>query len=190
MRWSRTLTVAALVLVALGPRGGAVEPMPWGAYVTAVEAYEMKTARPDGVLLVDVRDPIEIMFTGFSPVVDVNVPFQFADPTRWNERSSAFVMARNPAFADGIAAALTARGLEESAPVILMCRSGGTRGGPAAEVLQARGFSEVYVVSDGFQGDTARDHPNGPLRIENGWQNSGLPWGWRLDREKIHGRAE
>ena len=190
MRWSRTLTVAALVLVALGPRGGAAEPMPWGAYVTAVEAYEMKTARPDAVLLVDVRDPVEIMFTGFSPVVDVNVPFQFADPARWNEQGSVFAMARNPDFARGIEAALEARGLDRDDAVILMCRSGGTRGGPSAEVLADAGFTDVYVVIDGFQGDSPRDHDNGPLRIVDGWQNSGLPWGWRLDRAKIHVRAE
>lgn len=48
----------------------------WGLYVDAREAYEMKTG-PQGsqILLVDVRDPVEIMFTGFSDVVDINVPY-------------------------------------------------------------------------------------------------------------------
>ena len=42
----------------------------WGLYVDSKEAYEMKTgAGGQKVLFVDVRDPIEIMFTGFTDTV-------------------------------------------------------------------------------------------------------------------------
>lgn len=47
----------------------------WGLYVDSREAYQMKTgAHGKDILLVDVRDPIEIMFTGFTDVADLNIP--------------------------------------------------------------------------------------------------------------------
>lgn len=101
----------------------------WGLYVDAREAYEMKTG-PEGdkVLFVDVRDPVEIMFTGFTDVVDVNVPFLLADRTQWNDKKNVLRMAPNPDFADAIARALAERNLGKDAAIVLMCRSGGTRG--------------------------------------------------------------
>lgn len=56
----------------------------WASYFEAFEAHAMKIAHPNEVLFVDVRDPVEIMFTGFSDVVDGNAPCQLADPTRFN----------------------------------------------------------------------------------------------------------
>lgn len=89
----------------------------------------MKTG-PEGdkVLFVDVRDPVEIMFTGFTDVVDVNVPFLLADRTQWNDKKNVLRMAPNPDFADAIARALAERNLGKDAAIVLMCRSGGTRG--------------------------------------------------------------
>ncbi|MCR9219063.1 MAG: sulfurtransferase [Alphaproteobacteria bacterium] len=163
---------------------------PWGLYLTAAEAYEMKQARGDDVLFVDVRDPIEIMFTGFTDAVDVNVPFLLSDPSKWNAKKNVFAMARNPAFAAGVEAALAARGLDRSAPVIVMCRSGGSRGAPSAKALQGLDLEAVYVVVDGFEGGTVKDHPNGPWRLKDGWKNSGLPWSYRLNPDKMHFRQE
>jgi hypothetical protein len=41
-------------------------------------------------------------------------------------------------------------------------------------------------VVDGFEGDTAKDGPNKGKRAVNGWKNSGLPWSYQLDKEKVH----
>lgn len=116
----------------------------------------MKAARGDAVLFVDVRDPVEIMFTGFADGVDVNVPFLLSNPAKWNEKRSVFAMETNPDFARAIEAALLARGLDRSAPVILICRSRGERCAPSAKVLEPFGFAEVHVVVDGFEGGSSK----------------------------------
>ncbi|WP_281967965.1 rhodanese-like domain-containing protein [Roseovarius nanhaiticus] len=162
----------------------------WGLYLTAREAYEMKVSKGDDVLFVDVREPIEIMFTGFTDVVDVNVPFLMVDPTAWNPEKPVLQMRRNPEFAATIAAEMEARGMDKDTPVMLMCRSGGTRGAPSANALKDLGLSAVYVVVDGFEGGTVKDDPRGPWRLKNGWKNSDLPWGYAMNKDKIPLRAE
>lgn len=188
--------LAAVLPLMLGaaPAQAADEPddparqTPWGLYLTAAEAYEMKQAEGDAVLFVDVRDPVEIMFTGFTDVVDRNIPFLLSDPSQWHAKKPVFKMARNPSFAADVEAALAEAGLDSSAPVILMCRSGGSRGAPSAKALEALGLEEVYVVVDGFEGGTVKDHPNGPWRLKNDWKNSGLPWSYSLNKEKMYFR--
>lgn len=194
---ARILAAAAFALVVLtGLQALAADAptdpkkqTPWGLYLTAKEAHDMKVAQGAAVLFVDVRDPVEIMFTGFTNVVDVNVPFLLSNPAKWNKKKSVLLMERNPDFAAGIEVALEARGLPKATPVILMCRSGGTRGAPSAKALDGKGFEAVYVVIDGFEGEAVKDHPNGPWRLKNGWKNSGLPWGYTLNPEKIFMRG-
>jgi len=182
---------AALALTLAGPASAAPEPddpakqTPWGLYLTAREAYEMKQAMGDAVLFVDVREPVEIMFTGYTDVIDVNVPFLLVNPSKWNPKKSVLAMEPNPDFAAGVMTALEVRGLDKATPVILMCRSGGTRGAPSARALEGFGLEHVYVVVDGFEGSTSKDDPNGPWRRVNGWKNSGLPWSHRLNPGKI-----
>jgi rhodanese-related sulfurtransferase len=157
----------------------------WDLYLSSTEAYAMKQAQGGKVLFVDVRDPIEIMFTGFTEVVDVNIPFQMADRARWNDKKPVYVMDANPRFEADIAAALQARGLSKDTPVILMCRSGGERGAPSARMLEGKGYQQVYVVVDGFEGDTVKDGERKNWRLVNGWKNSGLPWSYKLDKAKM-----
>lgn len=194
-RFAALLLGAALMAPAL-PASAAPEPddpakrTEWGLYLTSREAYEMKQEMGDAVLFVDVREPIEMMFTGFTDVVDVNVPFLLVNPAKWNPKKPKFAMEPNPDFASGVMAALEARGLGTETPVIVMCRSGGSRGAPSANALQPLGLEEVYVVVDGFEGGTLKDHPNGPWRLKDGWKNSGLPWSYDLNPEKVYTRPE
>ncbi|MGB9354245.1 MAG: hypothetical protein WCB21_01785 [Azonexus sp.] len=82
----------------------------WGLYVDSREAYQMKTGgRGQEMLLVDVRDPIEIMFTGFADVVDANVPYMTNNRQKWNDKKSVFAMEVNPAFEPLVAKALGAQ---------------------------------------------------------------------------------
>jgi rhodanese-related sulfurtransferase len=187
----RDLLLAAAVALALAGAAPAAEPpsdparqTSWGLYLDAREAAAMKQEMGDAVLFVDVRDPVEAMFTGFATMVDVNVPLLLADRTEWHPEKPVFAMKPNPGFAAGIEAALAARGLDKSAPVILMCRSGGERGAPSAKALEGLGFEKVYVVVDGFEGSTAKD-PEAPWRNVDGWKNSGLPWSYKLDKSKF-----
>ena len=78
----------ALTLIAVTSQA-APEPQnpkkqtPWHLYVDSSEAYAMKQEQGNKVLFVDVRDPIEIMFTGFTDVVDINVPFKLSNRSKW-----------------------------------------------------------------------------------------------------------
>ena len=158
----------------------------WNLYVDSREAYDMKQKLGDKMLLVDVRDPIEIMFTGFTDVVDINIPFKLANGSVWNDKKPVFLMEVNPDFEAEIAAALEARGLTKEAPVVIMCRSGGTRGAPAIKYLENKGYKQVYVVTDGFEGGKIKDGDRKNWRLKNGWKNSGLPWSYKLNKEKMY----
>jgi hypothetical protein len=67
-----------------------------------------------------------------------------------------------------------------------MCRSGGTRGAPDANLLFEKGFKKVYVVTDGFEGSSLKDGDKKGWRLKNGWKNSGLPWSYKLNKEKMY----
>lgn len=158
----------------------------WGLYLDAREAFEMKTREGGKVLFVDVRDPVEIMFTGFTDVVDVNVPLMTVDRTRWDDKRPTYKLVNNAGFEAGIAAALAERGLDKRTPVILMCRSGGERGAPSAKQLEGKGYQSVYVVVDGFEGDTVKTGERKNWRMVNGWKNANLPWSYKLDTSKMY----
>lgn len=189
-------TLALVAAIGLSAAAAHAAPAPkdpkkqtdWGLYLTSKEAYDLKKKMGKGALFIDVREPIEIMFTGFTDVVDANVPYLLANPTKWHPKKPVLAMERNPNYANDVAKALADRGLSKDAPIILMCRSGGTRGAPSARALQGMGFKKVYVVVDGFEGSTDKGNPNGPWRVVNGWKNSGLPWSYKLNPAKIYMR--
>lgn len=158
---------------------------PWKLYVNSQEAYEMKQKLGNSALLVDVRDPIEIMFTGFAPTVDVVVPFMVANRNKWNDQRSVYQVEKDPNFEPNLAKALAARGLSKDAPIILMCRSGGERGAPSAKELWGKGYTQVFVVTDGFEGDTVKEGEKKNWRLVDGWKNSNLPWSYKLDKTKF-----
>ncbi len=194
----RALILAAMLVstVTVTPAFAAEAPTdpkkqtPWGLYLTSSEAYDMKSDKGDGALFIDVREPIEIMFTGFTDVVDVNIPYLMVNPTKWNSKKPVFAMERNPDFAQQVSDAMRARGLGKETPVILMCRSGGKRGAPSARALADLGLEAVYLVVDGFEGSSSKTDPNGPHRNVSGWKNSGLPWSYALNTEKVFVRPE
>lgn len=190
--WKKTLTTIAAVILCTSSLHAAEPPRDqarqtsWGLYVDSREAYQMKTGeRGKDMLLVDVRDPIEIMFTGFTDVVDINIPYLVSNRQKWNDKKNVFAMEVNPDFEAAIARALAARNLGKDAPILLMCRSGGERGAPSARMLEGKGYTQVYVVTDGFEGDTVKDGEKKNWRLVNGWKNSGLPWGYQLNRSKF-----
>ena len=191
MRLRKTLSISIFAIASISPLFAADAPKDpsrqtsWGLYVDSREAYQMKTGESGAeVLFVDVRDPIEIMFTGFTDVVDVNVPYMSSNRQKWNDKKNVYAMEVNPAFEAQIAKALADRKLSKDSPVVLMCRSGGERGAPSAKMLEGKGYKQVYVVTDGFEGDTVKDGDKKHWRLVNGWKNSGLPWGYTLNKAK------
>ncbi|MEE4295662.1 MAG: rhodanese-like domain-containing protein [Wenzhouxiangella sp.] len=154
--------------------------------ISAAEAFEAASDPERQVLFVDVRDPIEIMFIGWTDVVDINIPFLLVQRDAWNDERGSFPMPRNPRFAEQVGAALESLGMGRNATIITMCRSGSARGGASAEALREAGFPNVFYVRHGFQGDRLSEGEQAGMRLKNGWQNEGLPWQPRFNPDKIY----
>ena len=173
-----------LFALLLLPLLSTAEEDPWALH--PAEGHRRVQAHGDELLFVDVRDPVEIMFVGFTDAVDLNIPFRLVNTEELNPQGTAFAMPLNPRFAEEVRAALKAKGLDETATIITMCRTGGARGRPSAEYLRENGFPNVWYVENGFQGEPAEEGVRKGHRNRNGWQNEGLPWRLGFDPEKIH----
>lgn len=151
-------------------------------YLTAPEAFAMKTGQGDGVLFIDVRTKGEFMFLGSPTVIDANIPYaDLEEPVVWDAANKRYKLTLNSDFVAAVAARLEQRGLDRQAPVIVMCRSG-DRSAHAADLLRKAGYARVYTVLDGFEGDSDKDG----RRTVNGWKNAGLPWTYRMDENKAY----
>jgi rhodanese-related sulfurtransferase len=71
---------------------------------------------------------------------------------------------------------------EQFAPsdtILLYCATGG-RAAMAVNALAKAGFTKVYNIVNGLEGDRIDD--SGSVfhgkHMRNGWKNSGLPWGY------------
>lgn len=152
-----------------------------GLYMTALEASEAAAADRGKVLFIDVRTPGEVMFVGAADATDANVPFvDLAIPTTWDAKNNRLLLVRNEAFVAKVEARLDAKRLGKSDRVIVMCRSG-DRSAKAVDTLADAGFTNVWTVIDGFEGDLSKDG----RRDVNGWRNAGLPWTYKLDKTKL-----
>jgi len=156
-----------------------------GLYMTAEDAYKHTMDNMDKTLFVDVRTPSELNYLGAVTVMDAHVPLVFMDTTAWNDKKHRYKRANNTNFVSDIDAALTKKGLTKNDTVILMCRSG-SRSAFAANKLADAGYTKVYNVVDGYEGDKAKDDPNKGKRTVNGWKNSGLPWTYSLNKDYMY----
>jgi len=173
-----------LLLLVIGWSAVAAQAVELG--ISAQEVYAQVQKADSKVLLVDVRDPVEVMFVGFTDAVHINVPYLIVDRTGWDDKRGVYKLFQNPDFAAQIKAALEKRGLPMDAEVITMCRSGSERGEPSAAFLRANGFPNARFVINGFQGSALKDGPQAGLRLQNGWQNSGLPWSMKMNPAKMY----
>ena len=181
----------ATVLV-VGPALAAEEPAKATArtkaklYVTAEEAYRLITENDSRVVLVDVRDPVEVMFTGFTPMTDIHVPYKLVNSSVWDDRRGTYKADLNPNFVTEMESALNRIGADTETPIIFMCRSGATRSAPAADAMYRRGYRNVYTMVDGFEGGKAKSGALEGARVVNGWKNSGLPWSYQLKEDTMY----
>jgi rhodanese-related sulfurtransferase len=150
-----------------------------GLYLTAQDAYEKWKSDPKQVKILDVRTPEEYIFVGH-PAMAWNVP-SMLQTYQWDSSGRKLPMKPNPAFV------ARAKGLfKPSDTLLVICRSGG-RSAKAVDLLAEAGFKQVYNVIDGMEGDVV-DDPESIFhgkRVRNGWKNSGLPWTYDLDPEKM-----
>lgn len=183
----RLLATTALVALLFVPPAFAEEADAYretklGLYVSASEAWELMQ-EDERAVLIDVRDPIEIKFTGFAEHTDIHVPWVLADRDSFDAEAKTWPTVKNPDFAEQVQAELEALGVDEEDPIIVMCRSGATRSAPAADAITEMGFSQVYSVTDGFEGNTLKEGDSKGVRAVDGWRNAGLPWSYEIDPE-------
>ena len=150
-----------------------------GLYVTAKEAYDKWQADPENITVLDVRTTEEYLFIGHAPMA-WNVPLM-SQTHEWDADKRYFKMQPNPAFI-----AQVKEFAQPSDTILVMCRSGG-RSAMAVNKLAEAGFTNVYNITDGMEGDAVKDPESvyQGQRLKNGWKNSGVPWTYKPNPEQM-----
>ncbi len=128
--------------------------LPYGGALTPREAHELLQSAP-GARLVDVRTHAEWDWVGRIPgAVEIEwMQYPGNQP--------------NPHFT-----AQLVHQVDKEVLVMFICRSG-ARSHKAAETAVQAGYTEVYNVLEGFEGDK---DANGQRNKVGGWRHAGLPW--------------
>lgn len=127
--------------------------LPYAGSVTPQHAWSLHAAGE--AVLVDVRTAEERTFVGRVPDT-LHVA--------WATGTS---LTRNPRFVRELEAKTG-----KDAVIVLLCRSG-NRSALAAEAAAKAGFTNVFNVLEGFEGDL---DDAGRRGSRNGWRFHGLPW--------------
>ena len=127
--------------------------LPFAGALTPPQAWALVSAGQ--ARLIDVRSGEERHFVGHVPC---SLHVAWATGTGLN---------RNPRFLRELEAKVG-----KSAVVILLCRSG-KRSAQAAQVATEAGFTQVFHVLEGFEGDL---DARGQRGHHNGWRFHELPW--------------
>ncbi|MBF0218387.1 MAG: rhodanese-like domain-containing protein [Gammaproteobacteria bacterium] len=137
--------------------------MPTVKNLTPEAAFALLSSNPRAVL-VDVRSSMEFLFVGHPKGA---IHLAWIDEPDW---------VVNPDFVRQVRELMLGGASDNfgnaAAPVILICRSG-KRSLEAGQLLLEAGFSEVYNVLDGFEGERDANHQRSTL---GGWRFVGLPW--------------
>ena len=132
---------------------GRAAGLDYAGEVTPAEAHQLAE---DGVAaIVDVRTRPEWEFVGHvedAPLIE------------WRPYGAA---APDPGFAARLAARYP-----RDAAILLLCRSG-VRSHHAAVAAAKAGFTRVFNILEGFEGELDADGRRGTM---GGWRRAGLPW--------------
>ena len=189
----RTLFAASLALaMAIGSAGAALagsiessvdasalpkgKTTPLGLYLTPSDAHKALQADP-GIVFLDVRDPIEISYVGHAQGVDAIVPLRIATH-KFDPKKGSYAYRGNDNFMAEAEAAIARAGASKDTPIFLICRSG-SRSATAAKMLIEAGYTSVWNLVEGFEGDKN----DAGARAVNGWRNAGLPWAYKIPAE-------
>ncbi|MFA5171802.1 MAG: rhodanese-like domain-containing protein [Sulfuriferula sp.] len=128
--------------------------LPYSGALTPAEAYYLSQHVPSA-RIIDVRSHAELDLVG---VVESAENVEWQTYPGWQP---------NPNFIVQLKASVDPESL-----VMFMCRTGG-RSNSAAIAAQAAGYSEVFNILEGFEGDK---NEAGHRGYKNGWKVAGLPW--------------
>jgi rhodanese-related sulfurtransferase len=128
--------------------------LPFAGSVEPQAAWQL--VQSEQALLLDVRTNEERIFVGHVPA---SLHVAWMTGTSFN---------RNPRFAREVEAKVR----DKNAVLLLLCRSG-KRSASAAEALTKAGFTQVFNVAQGFEGDLNDLQQRGH---SGGWRWHALPW--------------
>lgn len=150
-----------------GQRGSRVHAVSRGfaGEVDAATAWR-RLQESRGAVLIDVRTRAEWAFVG---VPDLSALGKEPVLVEWQTFPGG---AANERFVDALATELAARGVERSAELFFICRSGG-RSASAAAAMTAAGYTQCFNVVGGFEGRLDEQRHRGTVE---GWKAAGLPW--------------
>ena len=123
-------------------------------HLNALEAAEFLQKHPEAKLI-DIRSSMEFLFIGH-PVDSIHIG--------WMEEPDWDI---NPNFVEDIKAVQT-----DNSPIVMICRSGNRSEKAGVQLLEA-GLSNIYHISDGFEGERDDNDHRSTL---NGWRFFNLPW--------------
>lgn len=121
--------------------------------VTPRDAWELTES--GAAILIDVRTAEEYKYVGHVPGTPL---------VQWQ---SGAALTRNPRFTRELAGKAGKNDV-----ILLICRSG-KRSAAAAEAATRAGFTRVFNVLEGFEGEITADGQRGAT---GGWRFHGLPW--------------
>ena len=126
-------------------------------HLKPTEAHAFLTTNPNA-LFIDCRSEMEYLFVGH-PDGALHVA--------WNDGADWEI---NPHFVGQVKKLAGTN--QAHRPIVLICRSG-NRSEDAGAALEQAGFTDVYHVVHGFEGDLDEQHHR---NARNGWRFDGLPW--------------
>ena len=132
----------------------AASQLPYAGGVSPAAAWELFSTQD--VLLVDVRTGEERKFVGHVPD-SLHLPW-----------ATGTALTRNPRFVRELESKIGGK----DTVVLLLCRSG-KRSALAAEAATKAGFTNVFNVLEGFEGEIDAGQQRGKA---DGWRFHGLPW--------------
>lgn len=145
--------LAAKELLARGRQRGQQAQLDYTGSLYPTEAWAL--VESGAARLIDVRTAEELKFVGRVPG---------AQHVAWQ---SGPALIKNPRFLRE----LEAKGGRDQV-LVLLCRSG-KRSAAAASAAARAGFSQVFNVLEGFEGDLDANQQRGD---SGGWRHRGLPW--------------
>ncbi|MGF1649243.1 MAG: rhodanese-like domain-containing protein [Hyphomicrobiaceae bacterium] len=153
-----------------------------GLYLTSREAYNALQADPK-ILFIDVRTRAEFSFVGHPMQITRNIPHrELADSYDLDPKRKQYKVEPNVDYPLALERLLAEHGRSKTDPIFVICRSG-DRSRMAADFMADLGYTQVYNVIDGVEGD--KDKATGH-RTVNGWKNSGLPWTYDVTPERAY----
>jgi rhodanese-related sulfurtransferase len=144
-----------------------------GLYLSPKGAFKALKENPK-IVFIDVRDPIEVSFVGHAVGTDKNIPLSLATH-EFSPELGRYKMKENPNLLVEVKNLIDREGVTKKDPIFVACRSGGRSGKVARKLIKA-GYTNVWNLVEGFEGDKN----NEGVRTLNGWRNTGLPWTYKI----------